>query len=198
VSTPAEDYGQVRSMCRDWRIELLTISVQPAVDAFTGMLLTGVSASLERGNLSARCRMVVLYNQAKKRQALVVGTTNRSELMTGYMTKFGDGAEDLMPLCRLYKTQIWEMARIVGVPEEIVKKVPTAGLWEGQTDESEMGITYHNLDLALNVLEHGGDDAAIAAVAGITPARAAELRRQVKTSAHKRQPAAAPAADPNA
>lgn len=193
VSTPADDYRLTKQLCRQWGIRSAAVSIQPAVDAFSGMLLTGKEAPLEKGNIAARCRMIVLYDKAKKENYLVIGTTNRSELLMGYMTKFGDGAEDVMPMAGLYKTQVWQLAKLIGVPQEVIDKVPTAGLWEGQTDEQEMGITYHALDLALVALESGADDAAMAAAAGIAPAKAAEVRQQVRQSRHKRQLAAVPA-----
>lgn len=183
--TPGEDYVQTKAMCKSWNIRYKAISIQPAVDAFSGMLLTGKEAPLEKGNIMARCRMIVLYDKAKKEDYLVVGTTNRSELLMGYMTKFGDGAEDVMPMYNLYKTQVWEMAEVLGVPEEIIRKVPTAGLWEGQTDEAEMGITYADLDRALNVLEQGGTDSDMAEAAGIEESKARELRQQVHRMRHK-------------
>ena len=186
ASTPGEDYRQTRSMCREWGIRYNAISIQPAVDVFSGMLLTGKEAPLEKGNIMARCRMIVLYDKAKKENSLVVGTTNRSELLMGYMTKYGDGAEDIIPMYRLYKTQVWEMAEVLGVPDEIVRKVPTAGLWEGQTDEDEMGISYKSLDLALNVFEQGGSAEDMASAAGIPAGKAQELMSQIKSMEHKR------------
>ncbi|MCQ2070487.1 MAG: NAD+ synthase [archaeon] len=183
--TPADDYRQTKMMCDMWGIKYVTVNVQPAVDAFSGMLLTGKEAPLEKGNIMARCRMVVLYDKAKKYNRLVFGTTNRSELFMGYMTKFGDGAEDATPMHYLYKTQVREIAKIIGVPQEIIDKPPTAGLWEGQTDEDEMGITYHDLDLALNVWEQGATDEEMAEAAGITVEKAAEVRAQTVRMAHK-------------
>ncbi|AGI48222.1 NAD+ synthetase [Thermoplasmatales archaeon BRNA1] len=190
--TSAEDYIQTKKMCQTWGINYNTVSIQPAVDAFSGMLLTGKEAPLEKGNIMARCRMIVLYDKAKKENYLVVGTTNRSELLMGYMTKFGDGAEDVMPMHGIYKTQVWELAKIIGVPQEIIDKVPTAGLWEGQTDEEEMGITYHDLDIALSLMEGGADDEAMAKSANISKEKAAEIRRQVACMKHKSGLAAVP------
>jgi len=192
VSTSADDYRLTKQLCKQWGIRYAVVSIQPAVDAFSGMLLTGKEAPLEKGNIAARCRMIVLYDKAKKENYLVIGTTNRSELLMGYMTKFGDGAEDAMPMAGLYKTQVWQLAKLVDVPQEVIDKVPTAGLWEGQTDEEEMGITYHALDLALAALEVGADDAAAATAAGVAPAKVVEVRRQVRQSRHKRQLAAMP------
>jgi len=191
-TTPAEDHVQTKKMCQMWGIRFTEVNIQPAVDAFTGMLRTRKEASLEKGNIMARCRMIVLYDTAKKENRLVVGTTNRSELLMGYMTKFGDGAEDLMPLRNIYKTQVWQLARIMGVPRSIIEKAPTAGLWKGQTDEQEMGVTYHDLDIALNAMEHGATDAEMAAAAGITPKKAAEIRLRTVRMRHKSSLPAAP------
>ena len=146
------------------------------------------SRSLERGNISARCRMIVLYNLAKKRDSIVMGTSNQSEMMMGYFTKFGDGACDVTPLANLYKTEVRQLARLIGIPEEIISKPPSAGLWEGQTDESEMGITYSDLDQILYDLEQDRSDAQIAADTGLEKSRVAEIRRQVESMEHKRLP----------
>jgi NAD+ synthase len=105
---------------------------------------------VRRGNAMARVRMTLIYDQAKKRQALVVGTENRTEHLLGYFTRFGDEASDIEPLRNLYKTQVYELARELGVPEEILAKSPTAGLWEGQTDEGEFGFTYREADEILS------------------------------------------------
>jgi NAD+ synthase len=109
-----------------------------------------------RGNIMARMRMIVLYNIAKGRRALVLGTENKTEHILGYYTKFGDEASDIEPLRNLYKTQVYALARALGVPNKILTKAPTAGLWEGQTDEGELGFTYKEADtiLALHVDQH--------------------------------------------
>jgi len=100
-------------------------------------------------NLKPRLRMMTLYYFANSLNYLVVGTGNRSELTVGYFTKFGDGGVDILPIGRLLKCQVYELAKELGVPKEIIKRVPTAGLWPGQTDEGEMGITYKELDSIL-------------------------------------------------
>ena len=190
--TPAEDYRQTKQMCRDWNVNYSAISIQPAVDAFSGMLLTGKEAPLERGNIMSRCRMIVLFDKAKKEGCLVFGTTNRSELTMGYTTKFGDGAEDVMPMHGIYKTQVWQLARVIGVPQEIIDKVPTAGLWEGQSDEDEMGITYHDLDIVLNAVEQGASDEDAASLAGVSSEKVSEVMSQMRRMEHKRLPARVP------
>ena len=190
--TPKDDYRQTESMCQAWGVRYDVIDIQPAADAFAKMILKPGDDPLQKGNMMSRCRMIVLFDAARREKRLVFGTTNRSELLMGYMTKFGDGAEDASPICRFYKTQIWEIARLIGVPGEIIDKVPTAGLWDGQTDEEEMGVTYLALDKALNVMEQGATDAEMAEAAGITEEKAAEIRTQVSRMEHKHLPAYAP------
>ena len=97
----------------------------------------------------ARVRMIVLYDVSARDQALVVGTSNKTELMVGYGTLYGDTACAINPLGDLYKTQVWQLARALGVPQSIIEKTPTADLWEGQTDEGELGLMYARLDSLL-------------------------------------------------
>lgn len=104
---------------------------------------------LRKGNIMARVRMTFLFDQAKKRKALVVGTENKSEHLLGYFTRFGDAASDIEPLRNLYKTQVYELAKFMDLPKSILIKQPTAGLWENQTDEDEFGFTYKDADQIL-------------------------------------------------
>lgn len=99
-----------------------------------------------RANMKPRLRMTTLYAEAQLRQALVLGTGNRSELEIGYFTKYGDGGVDLLPIGEYLKHEVRDLARELGVPERIIERAPSAGLWEGQTDEGEMGLTYQELD----------------------------------------------------
>ncbi|MEM4292452.1 MAG: NAD(+) synthase, partial [Archaeoglobaceae archaeon] len=102
-----------------------------------------------------RIRMTINYFFANKLQRLVVGTGNKSEIMVGYFTKYGDGAVDFNPIGDLYKTEVFEVAKFLGVPENIIKKKPTAGLYVGQTDEDEIGMSYAELDEILKAIEKG-------------------------------------------
>ncbi|PIZ95107.1 MAG: NAD(+) synthetase [Candidatus Magasanikbacteria bacterium CG_4_10_14_0_2_um_filter_37_12] len=106
------------------------------------------------GNLKARTRMSILYGKANEINGIVLGTGNKTELTLGYFTKYGDGGVDLLPIGDLYKTDERELAKYLGVPQEIIDRPPTAGLWEGQTDEDEMGITYDVLDKILMAIEN--------------------------------------------
>jgi len=108
---------------------------------------------LARSNIKPRLRMMVLYYFANKLNYLVSGTGNKSELSVGYFTKYGDGGVDILPIAGLLKKQVRVLAEELGVPKHIINKPPTAGLWQGQTDEGEMGITYLELDSILECLD---------------------------------------------
>ncbi|MBR4202734.1 MAG: NAD+ synthase [Candidatus Methanomethylophilaceae archaeon] len=190
--TPPEDYKVTSELSSQWGTEFRVVDVQPAVDALAAVLLSDAETPLERGNISARCRMIVLYNLAKKRQYLVVGTSNQSEIMMGYFTKFGDGACDMTPLANLYKTEVRQIAALIGVPQQIIDKPPSAGLWEGQTDESDMGIKYEDLDKILHGMEQDRTDSQIAADTGLPKETISDIRRQVRSMEHKRLPAIRP------
>lgn len=120
------------------------VDIQPLVDPV--LQLDSAMDNVRKGNVMARMRMIVLFDQAKKQNALVVGTENKSEHLLGYFTRFGDEASDIEPLRNLYKTQVTALARHLGIPEQILTKPPTAGLWEGQTDEGELGFSYKDAD----------------------------------------------------
>jgi len=116
----------------------------------------GVSKNrLAHGNLKARLRMAALYYEANRTNALVCGTTNKTELLLGYFTKHGDGGADIEPIADVWKTDVFDLARYLGVPDCIVAKSPSAGLWEGQTDEDDFGMTYAEIDAALKRMESG-------------------------------------------
>jgi len=110
------------------------------------------NARICNGNLKARIRMCVLYYYANLLNLLVIGTGNKTEILLGYTTKYGDAAADILPLGALYKTQVLELAKHLGIPEHIIKKPPSAGLWKGQTDEEELGISYELADSILTKL----------------------------------------------
>lgn len=136
-------------------VSLPYTSIKPIVDKFKveGLIPNLVSSpSLEKirlGNIMARVRMIILFDLAKKHNALVCGTENKSEKLLGYFTRFGDAASDIEPISHLYKTQIYQLAKYLKVPEKIIQQSPTAGLWDGQTDESEFGFTYEEADQVL-------------------------------------------------
>jgi NAD+ synthase len=136
-------------------MEHRVVSIEPMLDGFKTMPEFKETRYL-LGNLMARIRMAVLYYYANRDQKIVCGTSNRSEYMLGYCTKFGDNAADLQPLLHLYKTDVYDYARELGIPEPIIKKAPSAGLWEGQSDEEEIGLPYAEIDTSLKALEQQG------------------------------------------
>lgn len=124
----------------------ITPMAEPLLQRFPEM------SNLRRGNIMARTRMIVLYDQSSAFGGLVIGTGNKTEIMLGYSTLFGDSACALNPLGDLYKTQIRQLSRAMGVPQSILDKAPSADLWPGQTDENEMGLTYDGVDRLLYLL----------------------------------------------
>jgi len=171
------------------------IEIEPLVDAFLGTVPEAEGDREAVGNVRARSRTVLNYLVANHENRVVLGTGNRSEAQVGYFTKYGDGAVDCHPIGNLYKVQVRQLARAVGVPEGIVEKPPTAGLWEGQTDEDELGLSYDTLDgiLALHV-DGPLSESATAAELDVEEATVAHVRESHERSAHKR--AMPPSPDP--
>jgi len=131
-------------------VSSLTIPITDMADAF--IAIEPEMSRLRQGNIMARLRMIVLYDQSEVFHALPVGTGNKTEILLGYTTLFGDSASAINPLGDLYKTQVRQLARAVGVPATIIDKPPTADLWVGQTDEGELGFTYAEVDQLLYLL----------------------------------------------
>lgn len=128
--------------------------IKPVVDSIA---VERCFSELARGNVMARIRMTWLYLVANDNNNLVIGTTNKSEFEVGYFTKYGDGGVDFEPIGHLYKTEVFELARYLGIPDWIIDKTPTAGLVEGQTDEGDLGMTYEVLDETLKWIVPGND-----------------------------------------
>ena len=179
VSNPA-DIKDAEALCGQTGMEHRVISIEPMLEGFRTMPEFTESRYL-LGNMMARIRMAVLYYHANRDQRIVCGTSNRSEYMLGYCTKFGDNAADLQPLLHLYKNEVYEYAQELGIPESIIRKAPSAGLWEGQRDEEEIGLSYSEIDHSLQALELQGWKAAT-----ITEEKVLGL---VKKSEHKRRQA---------
>lgn len=149
ISKDAED---AYKLAKSADLKHIEINLKEAHDA----LLFGINKSFEGekfendrimdANLRARLRMTTLYGIANKLGYLVAGTDNAAEVITGYFTKYGDGGVDILPIANLTKREVYEWARYFGVPESIIERPPSAGLWEGQTDENEMGTTYNMID----------------------------------------------------
>jgi len=182
-----QDVEDARLVCSSLGIECREINIKPIVDSSVAQLgFRPDKRSL--GNIMARTRMILLYAHANQFNRLVLGTSNRSEFLTGYFTKWGDGASDYAPLINLYKTEVWEVAGLLGVPEKIINKKPTAGLWEGQTDEDELGISYRLLDEILwRLVDLKMPGNKIAEELGVSVERVEYVEGLVRKSEHKRR-----------
>lgn len=176
-------------VCERFEIPCRVVTIGPIVELCAQWLPPEAEredperSRLALANLRPRVRMTLLYLHANALGALVVGTSNKSELEVGYFTKYGDGGVDIEPLAGLYKSEVRELARHLGVPEEVVEAPPSAGLWEGQTDEEEMGVTYRQIETYLRAREAGREP-------DLAPAVLERLTQMVSASEHKR---AAPA-----
>ena len=168
-------------------MEPVTVDLTSTCDALNkvfGGQVPPEEADLERvrmaySNVKPRLRMTTLYFLAQSRGFLVAGTGNRPEMMVGYFTKYGDGGVDIEPLGDLYKHEVRALARVLDVPAPLITRPPSAGLWPGQTDEGELGMTYDELDAILSAL--GREEPSPA-----SPETTDRVRRMVASSAHKR------------
>jgi len=173
-------------VAKKFGIEHMVVDITGSIQSFQE-ILPKLTTQLTAANVKARCRMIVLYMIANSTGRLVMGCSNKTELMVGYFTKFGDGAADYLPIGDLYKTQVRELAKRVGVDVEILMKPPSAGLWKGQTDEGEMGITYDVLDQILYGLETGTPSEKIAQEIGCEISIIKEIEQKMRASVHKRR-----------
>ncbi|HEX9340438.1 MAG TPA: NAD+ synthase [Thermoplasmata archaeon] len=181
------DLRDARKFAKGLGIEFRVVGIAPIVAAIERQLNASGAGRTALGNIRARARMVVLYYIANTEGRIVMGTGNKSEICCGYFSKWGDGGVDFLPIGDLYKTQVHQMARHLALPPEIVDRVPTAGLWTGQTDEGELGITYDELDRILLGIELELEPEAIAEKAAVPLDHVNHVRRLVASSVHKRK-----------
>ncbi|MGA2110813.1 MAG: NAD+ synthase [Anaerolineales bacterium] len=165
----------------------LTVEITPMVEALLAKFPE--ADQRRRGNIMARARMIVLYDQSAAQGKIVVGTGNKTEILLGYTTLYGDSACGLNPIGDLYKNQVRQLARAVGVPDHIVAKAPTADLWQGQTDEGELGFTYDQVDQLLYLLVDERYSPAECVEAGFDRAFVGKVVERVRQSQFKRVPA---------
>ncbi|MFB6151038.1 MAG: NAD+ synthase [Haloarculaceae archaeon] len=169
-------------------VEYDVVAVEPIVEAFLDAYPDAADDRVAVGNVRVRARAVLNYLVANHEDALVVGTGNRSEALVGYFTKYGDGAVDCHPIANLYKAQVRQLAKHVGVPDGMAEKTPSAGMWVGQTDEGELGVDYPTLDSILALHVDGGLSAsATARHIGVDEAAVHRVRELHERSAHKRR-----------
>jgi NAD+ synthase len=188
-TTDTQDGKNVAEACGvEWKLVDLEKDFNDLLGTYTSSL--GLEPDqlprLTPGNLSSRLRMATLYFAANALGGIVLGTSNKTELLTGYFTKYGDGSTDAMPLGDLYKTQVFSLAEDIGVPDFVIKKKPTAGFFQGQTDEDELGISYPLLDQVLRGLELRLTVEEIAGYLSLSVKEVSRIETMVHRSAHKR------------
>lgn len=145
-TSSADSVGDALSVVKDLKIKSMLINLTGAVDALAENDPDILRNKVRFGNIMARMRMICLYDQSNEKKALVLGTGNKTEILLGYSTLYGDSASAINPLGDLYKTQVWQLAELLKCPKQIIKKKPSADLWSGQTDEGELGFTYREAD----------------------------------------------------
>ena len=183
TSSP-ESVRHARMMVEKTGIQSEEVDISPVVDAF----FQGIpdADNLRMGNVMARARMLYLYDISARDGRLVVGTSNKTELLLGYGTLFGDMASAVNPIGDLYKTQIWGLARHLKLPEEIVAKTPSADLWEGQSDEEDLGFSYGEVDLLLYLMLEKRMDKIAILQEGIEQSFYDTVRKMVVRNQYKR------------
>ena len=151
--TSQQDIADALEVVKILGIGHKVIEISPILRSFSKLIPDFDKTALAaKGNLKARTRMCILYYHANLMHRMVIGTGNKTELLLGYFTKYGDGGVDIEPIGGLYKTQVRGLSRFMGIPAGIIDKTPTAGLWKGQTDEGELGVTYEMADKILLML----------------------------------------------
>ncbi|PSQ64702.1 MAG: NAD(+) synthetase [Halobacteriales archaeon SW_9_67_24] len=195
-----ENMSDAERVADDLDISYDVIGIEPIVESFREAFPADLDGEPDSealttavGNVRVRTRGVLNYFVANYENRIVLGTGNRSEALAGYYTKYGDQAVDCNPIGNLYKMQVRQLARYVGVPDDLVEKTPTAGMWVGQTDEDEMGLGYDTLDAVLALHIDGPlSKAATARELGIDAARIETVEGLVARSEHKRHMPSAP------
>ncbi len=182
-ASPKEDMKDARWLVDKWGVKSEEININSILEAFP----VDSDNRLAYANLKARIRMCLEYYQANIENSLVVGTSNKSEILLGYTTKFGDSAADFLPMGDVYKTDVRQIAEKIGVPDRFLDKVPRAGLWEGQTDEDELGHTYKEIDKVLKGIERQENLGKIAERNGLTTESVEDIKNMVEKSTHKRK-----------
>jgi NAD+ synthase len=183
--------AETREYARSLGIGCLEIAIDGVESSVRGLFSEGLDRE-SVGNIKARIRMLLLYTVARRAERLVLGTGNKSELLLGYFTKYGDGGVDLLPLGDLYKTEVRALSSALALPESIRQRAPTAGLWEGQTDEAELGLPYAELDRVLRGLEELRTEEEIAAITGLAETEVRRVSARVRQHRHKRRMAPIP------
>jgi NAD+ synthase len=184
-SSSPESLADAYEVAGSLGIETAVVEITEQVDAYFARFPD--ASRLRRGNKMARERMTILYDHSAALGALVIGTSNKTELLLGYGTLYGDMASALNPIGDLYKTQVWELARHLALPASVIEKAPTADLWSGQTDETELGFSYHEVDRLLYRLIDERCDSSELEDMGFDPAFVERISQMIRRSQFKRR-----------
>jgi len=183
------DVEHARLVAKKFGFNLETIDLSPTLKVCVNSIpVYDKKDRLSKGNLKARIRMVYLYYYANRLKRIVCGSSDKSETMMGYFTKWGDAAADIAPLMDLYKTQVRRLALYIGLPEEIATKPSTPALWPGHLAEEELGVKYETLDLVLYGLEHFMTTEEIVHQLNVSTKLVENIKRRWQTMEHKRRP----------
>jgi NAD+ synthase len=175
-----EEYlDNIYIVCKKFNIKVEKFNLTPIYNEFKTLLPP--ASRVVMGNIKARLRMIVLYYFSNKLNYLVAGTSNKSEFVLGYFTKYGDGGVDILPIGGLLKTEVIELAKKLGIPDKIISATPTASLWEGQTDEEEIGFSYSQIDPIIKAIEEGREEVFL-------PHIKQKVLEMMQKSYHKRAP----------
>jgi NAD+ synthase len=184
-SSSPESLADAYEVAQSLGIETAVVEITGQVDAYFSRFAD--ASRLRRGNKMARERMTILYDHSAARSALVIGTSNKTELLLGYGTLYGDMASALNPIGDLYKTQVWGLARHLALPASVIEKAPTADLWSGQTDETELGFSYHQVDRLLYRMIDERCSTAELAEMGFAPDFIERISQTIRKSQFKRR-----------
>jgi len=187
-TSSADSVSDALAVVKDIKLKSMLINLTGAVDALAENDPDILKNKVRFGNIMARMRMICLYDQSNEKKALVLGTGNKTEILLGYSTLYGDSASAINPLGDLYKTQVWQLAELLKCPKQIIKKKPSADLWSGQTDEGELGFTYREADeLLYYMIDQRYSDDELTEM-GFAPSFIKTIRAKIRFNQFKRVP----------
>ena len=186
--TPERDIMDVMLHCEQLNLTCNTVDITPILHVMQQSLPNyDHKDRIASGNIRSRMRMIIAYHYANKEHKMVMGTSNKTELLTGFFTKYGDGGVDLMPLADLYKHNIRQLAKYLKIPQNIIDKTPSPGFYVGQTDEAELGCDYNTVDLIVHLWEKGHINSEISDKLNIPIQTVNSIIHRIKANEHKRR-----------
>jgi len=186
--TPERDIMDVMLHCRELNLTCNTVDITPILHVMQQNLTKYEPTNrISSGNIRSRLRMIIAYHYANLERRMVMGTSNKTELLTGFFTKHGDGGVDLMPLGDLYKYNIKQLAEYLKIPQNIIDKAPSPGFYPGHTDEKELGCDYDTIDLMLYLWEKGYGNKEISKKLRVSIQTVESITDRIKANEHKRR-----------